>query len=121
MRKQFTVRNFNNPFTVVDKNRLYSPPASDAPLPLEGEMDLLRTEAVGMTAKVDFIGCLQSGEPRNFFDPIKKKTFKTMETCNKKVTLTSTQGKVLACSNTRDILCFDCCIYSASHYFHMVE
>ena len=109
MWKQFTVRNFNNPFTVVDKNRLYSL-ASGAPVPAEVEMDVLRAEAVGMAAKANFIGRLQSAEPGSFFDPIKKKKLKTMETCNKKVTLTSSQGKVIVCSNTQDLLCFNCCI-----------
>ena len=107
------IRNFTIHFTVVDKNRLYSL-ASCAPV----DKDVLRTEAVGMAAKADFIGCLQSGEPGSFFYLIKKKTLKIMETCNKKVTLISSQGKVIVCSNSRDLLCFNCCIFSASHYFY---
>ena len=40
---------------------------------------------------------LKNGEAGSFFFPIKKKKLKTMETCSKKVTLTSSQGKV-ACN-----------------------
>ena len=40
------VRNFPNPFTVADKNRLYSL-ASGAPVPMEVEMDVLRAETLG--------------------------------------------------------------------------
>ena len=40
------VRNFTNPFTVADKNRLYSL-TSSAPVPMEVEMDVLRAEALG--------------------------------------------------------------------------
>ena len=68
------------------------------------EMDVLRAEALGMAAKADFIRHLQSGETISFFDPIKKKKLKTMETCNKKVTLTSSQGKVIICSNIYFVL-----------------
>lgn len=97
------VRNFTNPFTIADKDRLYSL-ASGAPVPMDVEMDVFRAEAVGKAAKADFIGRLQSGKPESFFDPIKKKKLKTMEACNKKVTLTSSQGKVISRSNTRGLL-----------------
>ena len=40
-----TVRNFTNPFTIADKNKLYSL-ASGAPVPMEVEMDVLRAEAL---------------------------------------------------------------------------
>ena len=40
------VRNFTNPFTVADKNRFNSL-ASGAPVPMEVDMDVLRTEAMG--------------------------------------------------------------------------
>lgn len=87
------VRNFTNPFTISDKDRLYSM-ASGAPVPMDVETDILRAEDVGKAAKAEFIGRLQSGEPGKFFEPIKRKKLKTMEASNKKVTLTSSQGKV---------------------------
>ncbi|KAF3836203.1 hypothetical protein F7725_028761, partial [Dissostichus mawsoni] len=87
-----TIRNFTNPFTISDKDRLYSL-ASGALVLMEVEMDVLQAETVGKAAKAEFIKRLQSREPGRLFDPIKKQTLKTMETCNKKVTLTSSQGK----------------------------
>jgi hypothetical protein len=93
------VRNFSNPFISADKDMLYSL-ASGAPVPVDVETDVLRAETVGEAAKAEFIGRLQSGEPGRFFDPIKRKKLKTMEACNKKVTLKSSQGKVIRCSNT---------------------
>ena len=45
-------------------------------------------------AKGDFVDVLKNGEAGSFFFPIKKKKRKTMETCCKKVTLTSSQRKV---------------------------
>lgn len=87
------IRNFTNPFTIPDKDRLYSL-ASGAPVPMDVEMDILQAEAVGKAAKAAFIRRLQSGGPGSFFEPIKKNKLKTMESCNKKVTLTSSQGKV---------------------------
>ena len=88
------VRNFTNPFTVADKNRLYSL-ASGVPSPWNS-----RWTCSEQKLWADFIGHLQSREPGSFFDPIKKTKFKTMETCNKKITITSSSGKVIMCSNT---------------------
>ena len=86
------VKNFTDPFTIAAKDRLYCL-ASGAPVPPDAEADVLRAETVGKAAKSDFIRGLQNGE--EFFSPIKKKKLKTMETCSKKVTLTSSQGKVV--------------------------
>ena len=94
------VRNFTNPFTITDKDRLYAL-ASGAPIPMDVEKDVLQAEVVGETAKNDFIERLQSGKPESFFDPIKRKKLKTMEAGNKKVNLTSSQGKVSFHSPTR--------------------
>uniref|UniRef100_UPI00358FA82B uncharacterized protein n=1 Tax=Myxine glutinosa TaxID=7769 RepID=UPI00358FA82B len=55
----------------------------------------VQAEAVGKAAKADFIRRLESGEPESFFNPIKRKKLKTMEASNKKITLTSSQGKVI--------------------------
>ena len=109
------VRNFTDPFTVTYKNRLYSL-ASGAPSPWNSSWTCSEQKLWA-----DFIGQIQSGEPGSFFDPIKKTGFKTMETCNKKITLTSSQGKVIMCSNTRDLFCFNCCIFNACHCFYIVE
>lgn len=86
------VSNFTNPFTIADKDRIFSL-ASSAPVTIDVEVDVLQAEAVGKAAKADFIKRLQSGDPGNFFNPIKRNKLKTVEACNK-VTLTSSQGKV---------------------------
>ncbi|KAK7093145.1 hypothetical protein V1264_008789 [Littorina saxatilis] len=65
------VKNFTNPFSISDKDRLYSL-ASGAPVRMDVEQDLLQAAAKGMVAKTDFITRLQSGEPGSFFDPIKR-------------------------------------------------
>ncbi|XP_068202843.1 uncharacterized protein [Palaemon carinicauda] len=88
------VRNFTNPFTIPDKDRLYSL-ASGSPTSKDVERDVLEADAVGKAAKADFITRLQSGHQGSFFDPIKRKKLKTMEACNKKIKLTSSQGKVI--------------------------
>ena len=83
------IRNFTNPFRITDNEKLYSF-ASGASVPKDVETDVLHTEAVGKAAKAEFIERLKSGNPDSFFDPIKR----TMEGSNKKVHLTSSQGKV---------------------------
>ena len=85
------VRNFTDPFRVTDKEKLYSL-ASGASVPVDVAKDVLR--AVGKAAKAEFIGRLQSGNPESFYDPIKRNTLMTMEASNKKVRLTSSEGKV---------------------------
>ena len=76
-----------NPFTLAEKDRLYSL-ASGAPVNAEIERDVLWAEEVGNTAKSEFTNSLKE-DSANFFNPIKKNKLKTMEVCNKKVTLTS--------------------------------
>ena len=114
------VNNFTNPFTVVDQEKLYSM-ASGAPVSLDVEKDVLQAESVGKTAKADFIKRLQSGEPGSFFDPIKRRKLKTMEACNKKVTLTSSKGKVIRCSNTRMYYCTVCFKLLCCHIIHCIN
>lgn len=87
------IRNFTNPFTIDDRERLYSL-ASGAPVSSDIENDILEAEAIGKAAKTDFVKRLQNDETMGFFDPIKRKNLKTMEANNKRVTLTSSQGKV---------------------------
>ena len=87
------VKNFTNPFTISNKDRLYSL-ASGAPVSIDIKNDMLKAEAVGKVAKADFISRLKRGNSSSFFEPIKKQKLKTMEACSKKVTLSSSQGKV---------------------------
>ena len=91
------------------RNQIHSPSriktvyslASGAPVPMDVEMDMLRAEAVGKAAKAEFIRRLQSGESGSFFTAIKKKKLKTMEACNKKITIYSNQEE----TDTRVVLC----------------
>ena len=93
-RTLIAIRSFTNPFKISDKDRLYSL-ASGAPVPLKAETDVLEAEVIGKAAKDKFIKeRFQNGCETSFFDPIKKQKLLTMETCNKKVMLTTTQGKV---------------------------
>ena len=87
------IRNFTNPFRITDKEKLYSL-ASGASVPKDVETDVLHSEVVGKAAKAEFIERLKSANPDSFFDPIKRNNLKTMEGSNKKVHLTSSQGKV---------------------------
>lgn len=88
------IKSFTNPFQMMNKERLYSL-ASGAPVTLEVGVDVLRAEAIGKTAKEAFIrDRLQGGWETSFFNLIKKQRLLTMEACNKKVKLTSSQGKV---------------------------
>jgi len=89
------IRNFTNPFTLADKNLLYSL-ASGAPVSPDVELDVLRAEAAGKEAKESFIRdrFVNGSSTALFFEPIKKQKLKTMEASNKTVKLTSSQGKV---------------------------
>lgn len=89
------IRNFTNPFSLVDKDHLYSL-ASGAPVPSEAEHDVLHAETTGKEAKETFIkDRFVEGESESlFFEPIKRQRLKTMEASNKVVKLTASQGKV---------------------------
>ena len=87
------IQNFTNPFRITVKEKLNSL-ASDAHVPKDVEKDLLQAEAVGKAVKPEFIERLKSGNPESFFDPVKRNKLNTMEASNKKVHLTSSQGKV---------------------------
>ena len=88
------IRNFTNPFKITHTDRLHSL-ASGAPVSKDVEEDVLQAEAVGKAAKDRFIERLKSRNPDAFFEPIKRNKLKTMEATNKKVNLTSSQGKVM--------------------------
>ncbi len=88
------IRNFTNPFTLVDKDHLYSL-ASGAPASPEVEFDVLRAEQAGKEAKEAFIkDRFMINSEGLFFQPIKRQKLKTMEASNKTVKLTVSQGKV---------------------------
>ncbi|XP_072029165.1 uncharacterized protein [Amphiura filiformis] len=97
------IRNFVNPFSLVDKDRLYIL-ASGAPVSPEVEFDVLRAEAVGKEAKEAFIqDRLMKDSEALFFEPIKRQKLKTMEACNKSVKLTASQGKVIQYREQSDL------------------
>ncbi len=87
--------NFMNPFTVPDKDHLYSL-ASGAPVAADVEIDVLNAEITGMRAKNVFVEerFVKGSSEKLFFDPIKKQRLKTMDASNKTVKLTTSQGKV---------------------------
>ena len=87
--------NFTNPFTLADKDHLYSI-ASGAPVSPEVEKDVLNAEITGKELKKAFINdrFIVGSSEEMFFEPIKRQKLKTMEACNKTVKLTSSQGKV---------------------------
>lgn len=93
------IRNFTNPFSIVDKDHLYSL-ASGAPASSEVKFDVLRAETAGKEAKETCIrDRFVSGSSETlFFEPITKQKLKTMEDSNKTVKLTASQGKV--CDST---------------------
>ena len=89
------IHNFTNPFTLADKEYLYSL-ASGAPASPDVESDVLNAEAAGKKAKEEFIHDRFVVGPSGdqFFEPIRKLRLKTMEASNKTVKLTSSEGKV---------------------------
>ena len=89
------IQNFTNPFSLVDKEHLYSL-ASGAPASAEVEFDVLHAEAAGKESKRAFIQdhFVSGSSEELFFEPIKKLKLKTMDASNKTVKLTASQGKV---------------------------
>ena len=89
------IRNFTNPFSLVDKDRLYSL-ASGAPVSPEVELDVLRAEAAGKEARDAFIKdhFINGSSETLFFEPTKRQNLETMEASSKIVKLTASQGKV---------------------------
>lgn len=97
VRTMSAIRNFTNPFSIPDKDHLYSL-ASGAPVPFDVEVDVLSAEKVGKEAKQAFIEeRFKNGSSQDlFFVPITRRNLKTMEHANKTVKLTASQGKVFA-------------------------
>ena len=90
-----SIQNFMNPFNVSDKDHLYNI-ASGAPIPTDIEHDILQADEIGKRYKEKFIQDRFVNNPSrtDFFQPIKKLKLKTMEACNKKVSLLGSRGKV---------------------------
>ena len=87
-------QSFTNPFTITNKDRTYSL-AFGAPVAQKIKVDVLQAEAADEAANGKFIkDRFQNGSEMSTFDSVKKQKLLTMEACNKKVMLTSTQGKV---------------------------
>jgi hypothetical protein len=87
------IKNFTDPFAIIDKDRLYNI-ASGAPVSPEIEIDVLQADAAGKEAKNAFIrDRFQNGSfEKTFFEPQK---LKTMEASNRTVKPTSSQGKLI--------------------------
>lgn len=87
------ISNFNNPFTMPDKDKVYCI-SSGAPASAAVEHDILRAESAGRVAKEDFIvNRLEVGE--NFFEPIKRLNLKTLSDMNKSVKVTTSANKTI--------------------------
>ena len=80
------IRNFTNPFSIVDKDHLYSL-ASIAPVSSEVELDVLRAEEVGQEVKELFMRdrFMNGSSEMLFYEPITRQKLKTMEDSNKTV------------------------------------
>lgn len=92
------IKSFLNPFRIPlpedsENDRLYAL-HSGAPVSKEIEIDVMRAERVGENEKLDFVNQRLKTVDKSFFDPIKRQSLLTMEHTNKKVKLTSSQGKV---------------------------
>ena len=87
------IENFVNPFTISDKDHLYSL-SSGLKIPEDIEKDILKAERVGNQEKQRFI-TERLKENDKFFEPVKRTKLKTMGDLNKKVRITGTQNKVV--------------------------
>ena len=81
--------------TISDKDHLYNI-ASGAPIPTDIEHDILQADEIGKRYKEKFIQdhFVNNLSRTDFFQPIKKLKLKTMEACDKKVSLLGSRGKV---------------------------
>uniref|UniRef100_UPI00358F49B5 uncharacterized protein n=1 Tax=Myxine glutinosa TaxID=7769 RepID=UPI00358F49B5 len=89
-----SIHSFSNPFTIPNKDKLYSLAYGTAASP-EVEFDVLRAETAGQAAKQEFIEkrFKNQASDMGFFDPVKKLKLLTMEAGNKVAKLTSSEGK----------------------------
>ena len=75
------------------EDRLYTI-HSGAPVPLAIEVGVMHAESLGQQKKSEFIKEILQECTKDFFDPIPRNKLLTMEVANKKVVLTTSQGKV---------------------------
>ena len=92
------IRSFLNPFSIPipddpEDDRLYAL-HSGAPMPVNVEADVMRADTLGEQRKVTFVEQRLKTHEKSFFDPIKRQNLLTMDYVSKKVTLTTSQGKV---------------------------
>ena len=83
-----------DPENGLDKKRLY-PIHSGRPVPEEAQVDVLRADALGAELKEPFVEKRLKLREIDLFDPFNGIKLLTIEHGNKKVTITSTQGKVI--------------------------
>ena len=80
---------------IPDRERLYCL-SSEAPIPQEIEIDILRADELGKTLKSTFIQeWLIHGHEKDFFDPVARQKLKTMENANKTVCLRTSQASLI--------------------------
>ncbi|WAR02903.1 hypothetical protein MAR_009461 [Mya arenaria] len=90
------ITSFSNPFARPDKDHLYSL-ASRAQASTEVEKDVLGAAKIGRNAKAVFITerFVSCSSEESLFEPIQRLKLKTMESTNKTVKLTASQGKIV--------------------------
>ena len=89
------ISHFINPWRTTNKEKLFSL-ASGAPVPADVEVDVLRSDTVGKTLKEDFIhNRLGYTSTKCFFNTLKRQKLHSMEENNKKVSPTTSQGKLI--------------------------
>ena len=96
------VTGFLNPFEIADKSHLYVL-SSGSPVSADIERDVLRSESAGHAEKEKFVQKRLYEKTQKFYDKITKLNLLTMEKRNKKVKLTSTQGKTIQYQEQGDI------------------
>ena len=88
------ISHFTNPWRIPNKEKLFSL-ASGAPVPADVEVDVLQPDTVRKTLKENFIqnhlGCASI---KCFSDTLKRQRLRNMESNNKKVSATTSQGKL---------------------------
>ena len=99
------ISHFTNPWRTPKKEKLFSL-ASRAPVPAGIEVDVLRADTVGKTLKEDFIhNRLGYASTKCFFDMLKREKLRSTEDNNKKVSLTTSQGKLIQCQEQSNLVC----------------
>ena len=88
------LRSFLNPFTVTDKEHLYSL-SSGRRMPDDVEKDVLNADKRGQEEKDCFVNERLKEEGKGFFDPVKKLKLRTMSSVSKKVSVVTKNKKVV--------------------------